>query len=244
MLWEPSAPLDRFLAHYGSAYGSCGVGVTAELAQLIAIQRNYLFDQKLIPYVSGEDATVETGAILGYTIRGIRPKFETLIRGTEAERSAFEVNVLGPLDAMGRELRPIEDSLAARCRGSDPVLVPWCNELRDGARIVRMRLEHATTLYRAILAQARGDHSAALAGLEAARGKTEEARAVIEEREKSYRFDVERLTGSYYNPTVYPFGYLHQAHTQCLWRRRDAFASLIIEEDTLDSTSGVPTCLD
>jgi hypothetical protein len=244
MLWEPAAPLDHFISHYAAAYGSCARGVDAELTQVIALQRHYLFEKKLVQYVSGEDATVETGASLGYEIRPIRKKFELLVRGSEAERNEFETSVLAELESMTRELRPIEDSLAARCRGSDAALTPWCTELRDGVRIVRLRLEHVVTLYRAVLASARGDGDAARAGLAHAREKTEEAKAVIEEREKSYRFDVERLTGAYDNPTFYPFGYLRQAHTQCLWRRRDEFARLIIEEGVLDSTSDVPRCLE
>jgi hypothetical protein len=243
MLWEPGAPLERFVTHYTSAYGSCAAGVGAELTQLIALQRHYLFDEKLVPYVSGEDATVETAASLGIVIRPIRKKFEALVTGTEAERVAFETSVIGELDAMSLQIKPIEDSLAARCRGSDAVLTPWCNELRDGARIVRVRLEHVVSLYRAILAHARGDSDAARSGLARARAKTEEAKSVIEEREKGYRFDVGRLTDAYSNPTVYSFGYLRQAHTQCLWRRRDEFARLIIEENVLNDATDVPTCL-
>ena len=85
-------------------------------------------------------------ASIGIVIRPIRKKFELLVTGPESDRAAFEAEVLAPLDAMVSELRPVEDSLAARCRGSDAVLVPWCNELRDGARIVRMRAEHAVLL--------------------------------------------------------------------------------------------------
>lgn len=244
MLWEPAAPLERFVAHYGAAYGSCAPGVTAELSQFIALQKKYLFEGQLTQYVSGEDATVETGASVGYVIRPIRTKFEVLVTGPESDRVAFENDVLARLDQMAREVRPIEDSLAARCRGSDAALTPWCNELRDGVRIVRMRLEHAVLLYRAVLAHARGDSAAARDGLANARAKTDEAKAVIEERERAYRFDLERLTGAYDNPTFYPFGYLRQAHTQCLWHRREQFARLIIEENALNSTSDVPTCLD
>jgi hypothetical protein len=244
MLWEPAAPLDRFVAHYGAAYGSCAQGVTAELAQFIALQKKYLFEGQLTQYVSGEDATVETGASVGYVIRPIRTKFEVLVTGSENDRVAFETDVLAPLEAMTRETRPIEDSLAARCRGSDAALTPWCNELRDGVRIVRMRLEHAVIIYRAVLAYARGDRDGARGGLSKARAKTGEAKEVIEEREKAYRFDLGRLTDAYDNPTFYPFGYLRQAHTQCLWKRREELARLIIEEDALYSTSDVPTCLD
>ncbi|MBX3186244.1 MAG: hypothetical protein KF819_04480 [Labilithrix sp.] len=244
MLWEPAAPLDRFLQHYAAAFGSCSGGVAAELSAFIALQKKYLFEGRLIPYVSGEDATVETGASVGYVIRDIRKKFEDLVTGPESERAAFEAEVLAPLETMTAETRPIEDSLAARCRGSDPILAPWCDELRDGVRIVRQRLEHVVVVYRAVIAHARGDGTKAKELLARARAKTEEAKVTIEAREKAYRFDLERLTGAYYNPTFYPFGYLRQAHTQCLWRRRDQFASLIIEEGVLGSTSDVPTCLD
>jgi len=243
MMWDSQAPLESFVRHYGAAYGSCSEGVAAELSTFMLLQKRYLFEKKLVQYVSGEDATVETGASLGIQIRPIRMKFELLIRGTEAERSAFEADVLTPLEAMTTEVRPLEDSLAARCRGADVNLAPWCNELRDGVRIVRVRLEHVVAIYRAVLAQARGDNAAARKGLAAAQAKTEEAKAVIEEREKGYRFDVERLTGAYNNPTFYPFGYLRQAHTQCLWRRRDELARLIIEEGVLDSNDA-PRCLD
>jgi hypothetical protein len=244
MLWEPAAPLDRFISHYASAFGSCGGPVATELTQFIALQRRYLFEGKLTQYVSGEDATVETGATLGYEIRPIRRKFETLVTASESDRAAFESTVLVPLEAMANETRPIEDSLAARCRGSDKELAPWCNELRDGVRIVRLRLEHAVVLYRAILAYARGDVDAAKDGLARARAKTADAKVVIEEREKGYRFDIDRLTAAYENPTFYPFGYLRQAHTQCLWQRREEFARLIIEEGVMNSTSDVPRCLE
>ncbi|MBS2013725.1 MAG: hypothetical protein JST00_12610 [Deltaproteobacteria bacterium] len=244
MLWDPTAPLDRFLSHVGAAYGSCAAGVTQELGQVIALQRKYLFEDQLIPYVSGEDATVEFGATIGITIRPIRKKFEELVTAPEPERVAFEEKVLAPLDALAKELRPIEDSLAARTRGADAALLPWISELRDGVRIVRIRIDHATTLYRAVLAHARGDNGAAREGLAASRAITQQAKAVIEAREKMYRFDVERLTGFYTNPTFYSFGYLRQAHTQCFYRRREEFARLIIEENVLGSTSDVPTCFE
>ena len=80
--------------------------------------------------------------------------------------------MLAPLEQMTRETRPIEDSLAARCRGADAALAPWCNELRDGVRIVRMRLEHAVTLYRAVLA-----HDGRVLHRHLPAGKRDEARA-------------------------------------------------------------------
>lgn len=246
MLWEPGAPLERFLAHYTSVYGSCAPKIGEDLARFVALQRTYLFEKKLVPYVSGEDNAVDLGSLVaGITIREPRKRFDDLVTGEEAERAAFESSVLADLDALIRETRPIEDDTAARCRGSDAALAPWCDELRDGVRIVRVRLEHSTLLYRAVLAYARKDAAQAERLLGAARAKTEEAKAVILERERGYRFDVGRLTDSFENPTNYGFGYLRQAHTQCLWRRQDEQARRIIEEGLIGSRpTGLPSCLD
>lgn len=245
MLWEPDAPLERFVDHYAAAYGSCAAPVGASLSRFIALQRTYLFEKKLVPYVSGEDNAVDLGALAGYVIREPRKKFDDLVLATEPERAAFEASVLGDLTTMAEEILPLEEDTAARCRGSDAALVPWCLELRDGMRIVRMRLEHTLLLYRAVLAHARGDAGAAATRLREAIAKTDEAKAVIEEREKHYRFDLERLTGAYDNPTIYRFGYLRQAHTQCLWRRQEEQARRIVEENLIGSApTGLPSCLD
>jgi len=211
---------------------------------VIALQRKYLFEDQLIPYVSGEDATVEFGATIGIKIRPIRKKFEELVTEPEESRVSFEKSVLAPLEAFSKELAPIEESLAARTRGADAAIRPWISELRDGVRIVRVRTDHAITIYRAVLAHARGDNAGARQGLSSARAITAQAKAVIQAREAMYRFDVERLTGFYSNPTFYSFGYLRQAHTQCFYRRREEFARLIIEENVLGSTSDVPTCFE
>lgn len=112
-------------------------------------------------------------------------------------------------------------------------------------RIVRLRLEHSVALYRSVLAHARGDSGAATARLEEGRALTDKAKDVITEREKHYRFDVGRLTDAYENPTLYKFGYLRQAHTQCLWRREDEQARRILEENLVGSApTGLPSCLD
>ncbi len=245
MLWDPDAPLDRFVAHYASAFGSCAPAMGSALSRVIELQRAYLLERRLVPYVSGEDNAVDLGALAGFTIREPRKKFDDLVLAPEQERAAFEASVLADLDTMIREMRPVEDDLAARCRGSDAPLVPWCEELRDGVRIARIRLEHTVALYRAILAHARSRAEDANRLLHEGMAITERAKEVIAARERHYRFDVERLTAAYDNPTVYKFGYLRQAHTQCLWRRQDEQARRIVEENLIGSKpTGLPSCLD
>jgi hypothetical protein len=244
MLWEPGAPLERFVAHYGSAYGSCAGDVTGALSRFIELQRLYLFDKKLVSYVSGEDAAVDLSTMVGLNHRHVRRSFDDVVTAEEHDRAAFEGDVLADLDTLVREIRPLEDGVAARCRGADAVLTPWCDELRDGVHIVRLRLEHSLLLYRALLAHARGDGRAAAQRLKDAVAKTGEARVVVEGRAQGYRFDLERLTGAYANPTIYPFGYLRQAHTLCLWHRQNEQARRIVEENLIGSTTGLPSCLD
>ena len=246
MLWEPEAPLDRFFSMYSSVYGSCAPKLGEDFAKFVAVERTYLRDKKLIAYVSGEDNAVDLGALVaGVTIRELRKKFDDLVTGPEADRVAFETGVLADLEAVVKDTRPIEDDVDAHCRGSDPTLAPWCNEMRDGIRVTRMRVEHSILLYRAILAYARQNKAEANRLFTAAKAKTAEATPVIHERAKGFRFDVGRLTNSYANPTNYSFGYLRQGHTQCLWNRQNEQARRIIEEDLIGSLpTGLPGCLD
>lgn len=246
ILWEPEAPLERFYAHYTSAFGSCSANISDDFTKLVALQRTFLFEKKLIAYVSGEDNAVDLGQLVaGITIRELRKKFDELVTGSEADRAAFESTVLADLETYVREVRPLEDAIAARARGSDATLAPWSTELRDGVRIVRVRIEHSILLYKAILAYARQNTAEAEKLLAQARAKTELAKEVVTDREKGYRFDVGRLTDAYENPTNYAFGYLRQPHTQCLWRRQDEQARRIIEENLINSLpTGLPSCLD
>lgn len=244
MLWEPAAPLDRFFAHVTSAYGSCAPDVQASLTSFVALQRSVLFEKKLVTYVSGEDNAVALAAAANQAIRDVPVSFDALVTGDEGIRGAFETNVLAPLAGFARDVEPLEAAMDARCRGSDATLAPWCNELRDGMRIVRLRVLHTVGLYRSVLAYARGDADAARAELDGALRISEDAKRTIEAREREYRFPVERLTGAYENATSYPYGYLRQAHTQCFFRRREEQARRIVEEGLVGSTSGLPSCLD
>lgn len=251
-LWEPAAPLEKLFTHYTSIYGSCGVEIGADFNRFVLLQRTYLFEKKLIAYVSGEDNAVDLGSLVaGITIRDLRKKFDDLVTGGEADRRGFEGGVLADLDAFVREVKPIEADIDQRARGTssgpaaDAALSPWLNELRDGVRIVRQRIEHSILLYRAILAYGRSDHAEAARLFVAAKKKTDEAKITIDERAKGYRFDVGRLTNGYENPTNYAFGYLRQGHTQCLWRRQEEQARRIIEEGIVGSfPTGLPSCLD
>lgn len=243
MLWRPSAELDHFLSLYSSIYGSCAGEVQGALRGFMDVQSKYLFERKLVPYVSGEDFYDDLGALIGKETQLPRVPFEALAAMTDAERATFETDVLGGLRAAAEEIAPFETTARAACRGADAALMPYCAELRDGIEIVRLRLLHSLRLYEAVLDHLRsGSRSFAL--LAEAAQLTARAKVVIAGREPFYRFDPERLTGAYPNPTIYKFGYLRQAHTQCMWHRQEEQAAFLIGTGAAPSAFDVRACTD
>lgn len=227
MMWEPEQPLERFLAHYGGGYGACGDEIGGTLGALVDHQTRWLFDARLVPYVSGEDATDDAGYLIGIETHPPRVPFQQLHAWSEPERATFEHDVLDALAEAVRELTPIRERFARTCGRVDETLAPWCAELVDGTEIVELRLQHSEALYRGVLASARGGdaapHFARAASLR------DDAREVVARREPHYRFPLGRLVESYQNPTSYEHGYLRQAHTLCFWERQQEQASYVVE---------------
>ena len=159
---------------------------------------------------------------------------------SEADRDAFEASVVGGLEAFASQVQPIEDAIAARCRGADATIAPWCDELWDGVSVVRLRAQHAALLYRAVIAYARGDDGTGL--LAQATAVTDAAAQVIARREAGYRADVDLVTGTTPNPTIYDYGYLRQAHTQCYWRRREEQATFLLQNGAAEGLISLPSC--
>jgi hypothetical protein len=133
--------------------------------------------------------------------------------------------------------------VAARCRGSDPALRPFCDELDDGMKIVGLRLEHTARLYRAVLDFARGQPGASDL-MDQAKSLTQQALSVVAHREAGYRFDLSRNVDDYANPTIYPFGYLRQAHTLCYWTRREEQVQTILDTGQPEPVGVLPGCQD
>jgi hypothetical protein len=244
MLWQPDAPLDTFLQSYTSAFGNCAADVDSALSQYISLQTTYIFDQRLFAYVQGENETVDLGYLAGLETHPKRIEFEQLMTMTPAELSSFEGTVVQGLESFAAQSQPIEDAIAARCRGSDPTLAPWCEELQDGITIVTLRAQHAATLYRAMLDYVRKDPGDATSLVTQAGQITTQAAAVVAHRESQYRFDLTRETGQYQNPTIYPFGYLRQAHTLCYWHRREQQVTFILQNGVAEGQSSLPSCGD
>ena len=245
MLWDPSTTVDALFADYASSYGSCASGVASTLSQFTALQTKYLFDDRLAPYVMGEDTAVDLGYETGVVTIPRRVQFEDVVAMSEGDREAFEASVVVELEALASQLQPLEDAMAARCPTADAELAPWCDELWDGIEIVRLRVQHTAELFESILAYARGQASSAQDYFNQATATSTTAAAVVARREAEYRFDAATLTSAYANPTIYPYGYLRQAHTQCYFHRReDQVQSFLQTGMVAQILGGVRTCDD
>jgi hypothetical protein len=242
MLWSPADPLDAFVGHYAGAYGSCAADVAGALSSFIQLQSTYLFDQRLLAYLQGENRTVDIGYAAGLETHPKRIEFEEVVAMSDGDRAAFEASVVGGLEAFDAGAGPVEDAIAARCRGADATIAPWCNELWDGVAVVRLRARHAALLYRAVIAYARGEDGTGL--LAQATAVTDAAAQIIARREAGYRADVDLVTGTEANPTIYAYGYLRQAHTQCYWRRREEQVNYLLQNGAPEGLISLPSCED
>ena len=65
---------------------------------------------------------------------------------------------------------------------------------------------------------------------------------MVARREAYYRFDVATLTSDYANPTIYQYGYLRQAHTQCYFHRREDQVQSFLQNGTAAAILGLRTC--
>ena len=241
MLWEPNQPLSYFVDHYAEVYGSCASDVGAALSSLIDLQNHYLFDERLLAYVQGENATVDEGYLLGYETHPKRVAFEDVLAMSADERKTFDETVVSEVEAYAAAIQPLEDTVAARCRGmSDAHAAAFCDELRDGFEIDRLRASQSAALYRSIFDLASGGDGAA--DLARAESFTALAGQVIARREPYYRFPLHDLVDAYPNATSYPFGYLRTAHTLCYWTRQEMQVEALIETGTPATISTLPGC--
>ncbi len=242
MLWNPKAEFKKFIEHYSIAYGNCSDTIERLLLEFINLQTIYLFDNRLVPFISGEDIYDDIGYMAGIETHPKRVQFEELLKMTQEELRKFETDKIDKLKEMADKIIPLESELEIKCNASDSFIRTWCSELYDGFKIIRLRLMHSYNLYKAVIGKIKGeDFQKYIDEAEKIRG---EAEKTIKNREQFLRFDLERLTGSYTNPTIYPFGYLRQAHTLCFWNRQEEQAKYVIEKGEKPPISDIRTCID
>lgn len=217
-----------------------GEAIEAEVAGAIVdatnAQHTALIEQRLAAWVGGRDIALDLGVPRGDISQPVRAEYEALAALSEAERTAFEADVLVPLGALG----DAHAAALARLEASGmPAGDPYAEELRDGLAVDVARVRFQEAALRAVLAHAAGaDPSEDLVELDA---RLAEARTIVERRHGTLHTDdpdailaVRRRTAG-----LYDFGYLRHADSLCYWdRERTQLRNLIFAE-----TSSEPGCL-
>jgi hypothetical protein len=212
--------------------GDAAADLVDELADT---QHHTLIYQRLAPYFASRDVTIDTGRALGIISQPDRVTFDDLAAAPAATRDAFEAGVLADITAM-------REKLAELAKRADALPLPntrWGHELRDGFAVDALRAEFVEDLYKATLAQLRGDAAASKSARDAAADLLERARRRVAGRDE----DLHDPHGSQLitrgpNQTFYQYGYLFMADTLCFWHRE------LIQVDRIrgTTTEDVPGC--
>lgn len=202
--------------------------VAPDLAELVVastvLQHNALLEGRLAGYLAGRDSVMDLGDSLGIWSQPDRPNAVEIAAFNEEERLVFLADVTVPLEAFA----DAADTLAIQAEGiASRLSDPFADEVRDGARINALRARFVATLHRAIVALADGrDGTAELAAADALFA---EGRAVVDRRHSAlWDPDPSSLVERIDNPTIYDFGYLHQAQELCYWRRERMQAEEVV----------------
>ncbi|MEJ7596796.1 MAG: hypothetical protein WKG01_02700 [Kofleriaceae bacterium] len=228
----PASPEALIAEVYAPDLGPDAARLVAELAELEA---SALITQRLAPYLAGRDALIDAGDTIGIHSQPDRITFADLVIADPATRAAFERDVLGPLATFTAELERLRDAVHALTLPTSR----WSRELVDGFDVTAARARFVTSCYQTAVA-----HLANVPAL------TNEARtratvaldagaaAIARRHADLHDTDRTRATGRPANVTVYGYGYLHQADSQCYWRRE------LVQLDDLraGTSSAIPHC--
>ncbi len=211
---------------YGEDYG--------EIVKNVAeVEYRYLIGRRLAPYLSGEDFYIYLGCGTRlFFSQPCRVSFQEVLSMDEPERVDFNERVLKPLKDFEEELHNILNSV----EWED---IPLIRELKDGIEITYLRAHFIRLLYTAVLEKGQSLPSFR-ERLDEAIKIFEKAWQIISRRHQNLFYPrSELLISSVSNPTIYPYGYLKQAHTMCLWERDLKTAKLVLGE----KTGIIPLCI-
>lgn len=194
---------------------------TGAAAVAAAEAERVLIDDRLAPYLAGRDIAMDLGDATGIFSQPRRVLFDEVGALSSEERTALRTQVVDGLERFAAAHEGAADGL-----GEDV----WATELRDGLAANGARARFVAALYDAVLTETEGgDPTASLTDADSwfAAGA-----AVIAGRHAALHDDAaERLTTRNANPTLYDYGYLTNANTQCFWHReRNDVRKLLLGE--------------
>ncbi len=184
-----------------------------------------LIDDRLAPYLAGRDIAMDLGDATGIFSQPRRVLFDEIAALSSEERAALRVQVVDGLERFAAA-----HEAAAAGLGEDV----WAAELTDGLAANGARARFMAALYDAVFtASEGGDPTPALA--EADSWFSAGAAVIARRHGALHDPEAERLTIRNGNPTLYDYGYLTNADTQCFWQReRNDVRKLLLGESGSD----------
>jgi hypothetical protein len=183
--------------------------LAGQIASLAEIQRTYLIDQELTPWVAGVDIAHEVGYNFGIIAQPHRPLFSEL---TEAHLTIAEA-----LEELATKTEEVYSTVGTNS--------PWTEEISDGMQIDYLRAQFVATLIRAVVNED-------IQTLEEAEELITEAEIVVQRRHQNlWDPQPNRLITAGDNSTLYDFGYLLRSEELCFWERERIQVSNILTGD-------------
>jgi hypothetical protein len=211
-------------------------GIVDAISALAEAQADALITHRLAPYYAGQDSVIEAGYAAGIVSQPKRPSFSDVAAMSATDRAAFRERVVAPLATLASDSEAAAALLASSGAPADDRFVA---ELTDGFQIDALRARFAHALWQAAATWADGGDGQPL--LAQADETFAQARSVIARRAKAlHDLQPNRLTRLGKNSTLYPNGYLFEAHTLCYWERERTQLRAAV----LGSTASLPSCIE
>ncbi len=207
--------------HFTWMYAPYGDSRIADaLIEVSEAQHTSLIGERLAPWLAGRDAIMDLGRNLNIVAQPDRPSFEEIVAMSAEDRAALRAEVLEPLRAHAAVYAEVLPGLPTGDR--------WQDEVVDGVEIDSLRTRYIADTLDALLLFADGDPEA-VAVLDRAAETLSAAQTVVARRHANLHDpDPTTLISPVDNPTIYDYGYLHQADVLCFWHRERIFADRIL----------------
>lgn len=252
--WDREATWNDYLDWIAPVYGSRGQAVAAALKAWSDIQVKYFYDinPHLFFYLAGELPQDEVGAAAGIVARPPKVPYRTVLTMDDEALASWKVTDLDRLVALRAEMEEAIRDLPPLLEDGTEQQRRLYAEVRDAMKLFMMRISHAVSLYRGVVAarawfveRARAAslgrepdlsmrdsaRAEAEARLLEARGITAEVLSIVQAAEGRYRDPVEQVARPRPDSlTAYKFGYLYETSTAYFWTRRDEQLALLLEE--------------
>ncbi|MGO9612570.1 MAG: hypothetical protein ACLPX5_06010 [Dissulfurispiraceae bacterium] len=192
--------------------------------QALDLQRAYLKEKGLLPYLSALDPSSELFFPFNRPFQP-RPRypFRLLRSATEAElqKAREDVSLLDEYASNIESLSKLIEAVAEKKLGNDPSFEKLHRELLSALRITALRAQHRALTMKALMSRQMKGKDEVEHYLARARDIRLTALSLVREAEKTYRYPIDRLAGKGKNHTAYEFGYLYPVHDLFFWEREE-----------------------